>query len=255
MIVSAGLIIQNNRFHQASFINSANSLSGGLMQWQNNFTLYLGLKEENQVLLEENSRLLSQSVLAFTKYTKKEFVNNDTIYNQRYTYLNAEVINNSLFKRNNYLTLNKGYAQGIIPEMAVISSNGVVGMVKDVSENFCTVLSVLHKNSKISVKIEGQDFFGSLIWDGRDFKYGTLKEIPSHVVLNKGALVATSGFSALFPSAIPVGNIVDYEVLPGENVYTISIQFSEDYGNLSHVYVVKNLMRDEQMELEKRLLE
>ena len=253
-LVAAALIIQNNRFHQASFINSANSMTGGLMQWQSDLTGYMGLKKENEILLEENGRLHSQSILAFTKFTNKEFIHNDPIYNQRYTYLNAEVINNSIFKRNNYLTMNKGYAQGIAPEMGVISSNGVVGMVKDVSEYFCTVLSVLHKSSRISVKIEGQDYFGSLIWDGADFRYGTLTEIPSHVVLEKGVLVITSGFSAIFPAGIPIGTIVDYEVLPGENAYTIAIKFTEDYSNLAHVYVVRNLLREEQVNLENHLV-
>jgi len=254
-LISAGLIVQNNRFHKASFLNSANSLSGGILQWQSNLTGYLGLKEENETLLQENERLHSQSILAFTKYTKKEFIHNDTIYNQRYTYLNAEVINNSIFRRNNYLTLNKGYAQGVGPEMGVVSSNGVVGMVKDVSEYFCTVLSVLHKNSRTSARIKGQEYFGSLIWDGMDFKYGTLTEIPSHVILTKGSLITTSGYSAVFPDGIPIAKIVDYEVLPGDNSYTIRVKFTEDYSNLSHVYVIRNLLREEQVNLENKLEE
>jgi rod shape-determining protein MreC len=255
-LISAALIVRNNRFHQASYLNSANAMAGSLMQWQSDLTGYLGLKEENEILLEENERLHAQSILAFTKYTKKEFIHNDTVYNQRYTYLNAEVINNSVFKRNNYLTLNKGYAQGVAPEMGVISSNGVVGMVKDVSQYFSTVMSVLHKSSKISVKIQGQDYFGSLIWpDGVNFRQGTLTEIPSHVLLKKGMLVTTSGFSAVFPDGIPVGTIEGYEVLPGDNTYTITISFTEDYGNLSHVYVVRNLLREEQVNLEHQLEE
>ncbi|MBL4733986.1 MAG: rod shape-determining protein MreC [Flavobacteriales bacterium] len=252
-LVSATLVVQNNRFHKASFINSANSLTGGVLQWQTNFSGYIGLREENVILTEQNKRLLSQSILAFTKYTKKDFVHNDTIYKQRYTYLNAEVINNSIFNRNNYLTLNKGYSQGIEPEMGVISSNGVVGIVKDVSEYFCTVLSVLHKNSRISSRIEGKNYFGSLIWDGEDFKYGTLKEIPSHVILQEEATVTTSGYSAIFPDGVPIGTIVNYEVMPGDNSYTIKIKFTEDYGSLSNVYVVANLFKKEQVELENRL--
>ena len=223
------------------------------MEWQSNMSGYLGLKEHNEVLAAENGRLHTQSILAFTKYTKKEFVHNDTIYKQRYTYLNAQVINNSIYMRNNYLTLNRGYTHGVESEMAVISSNGVIGMVKDVSEYFCTVISVLHKKSKISARIEGQDYFGSLIWDTGDFKYGTLKEIPSHVVLRKGALITTSGYSAIFPNVIPIGSIVDYEVLPGDNAYTVKIKFAEDYSNLSHVYIVQNLLRKEQVELENVL--
>ncbi|MBL4752638.1 MAG: rod shape-determining protein MreC [Flavobacteriales bacterium] len=252
-IVSFGLVVQNNNFHNASFINSANSVTGGALQWQSNLSGYIGLREENAILAEENSRLHAQSITAFTKYTNRTFIHIDTIFNQRYTYLNAEVINNSVFKRNNYLTLNRGYAQGVAPEMGVISSNGVIGIVKDVSEYFCTVLSVLHKKSKTSARIAGKDYPGTLTWDGADFKYGTLTEIPSHVVLQKGALVTTSGYSAIYPDEVPIGTIVDYEVLPGDDSYTIRIKFSEDYSNLSHVYVVRNLLKEEQLELESKL--
>lgn len=251
-LVSVSLVVKNNKYHNASFINSANSMTGGLLQWQNNFSGYVGLKEDNLALAQENMRLHAQSVLSFAKYTKKEFVLNDTIYKQQYTFLNAQVINNSIYKRNNYLTLNKGAAQGIAPEMGVVASNGIIGIVKDVSDNFCTVLSVLHKNSSISARLEGKVYFGSLIWNGKDFKYGTLKEIPSHVILTKGIKVVSSGHSAIFPQGIPIGTIVDYEVVPGDNSYTIKIKFAEDYSDLAHVYVVSNLMRSEQVELESR---
>ena len=254
-LVSGSLIVQNNKFHNASFINSANRMTGGLLQWQDNLTNYVGLKEENLMLVQENKRLHSQSILAFTRYTKKNFVHNDTVYQQQYTFLNAQVINNSIFKRNNYLTLNKGWSQGVAPEMGVISSNGVIGIVKDVSEHFSTVLSVLHKKSSISARLDGKDYFGSLIWNGRDFKYGTLTEIPSHVVLSKGAKIVASGHSAIFPRGIPIGTIVEYEVVPGNNSYTVDIKFAEDYSDLSHVYVVSNLLKMEQVELEKRLIE
>jgi len=254
-MVSVSLIVQNNKFHNASFINSANTMIGGLFQWQNNITEYVGLEKENLRLAEENKRLHSEAILAFNRYTMKEFEFNDTIYKQKYTYLNAKVINNSVYKRNNFLTLNKGYAQGLAPEMGVISSNGVIGIVKDVSENFSTVLSVLHKSSSISARLDGKDYFGSLIWDGSDFKYGTLTEIPSHVILSKGSSVVSSGHSAMFPQGVPIGTIVDYEVIPGHNSYTIKIKFAEDYSSLSHVYVVSNLLRSEQVELEQKQLE
>lgn len=253
-LVAASLIVQNNKFHNASFINSANSLTGGILQWQNNFSGYMGLRDRNLILAQENERLHSQSILAFTKYTKKSFVHNDTIYKQQYTYLNAQVINNSIYRRNNYLTLNKGSSQGVESEMAVISSNGIIGIVKDVSEHFCTVMSVLHKSSSISARLAGKDYFGSLIWDGLDFKYGSLTEIPSHVILAKGAKVVSSGHSAMFPQGVPIGTIVDYEVIPGHNSYTINIKFAEDYSDLSHVYVVSNLMRSEQVKLEGKQL-
>jgi len=243
-------MVQNNSFHRASFINSSNFISANVFDTYDGIVGYFGLRRENAILSAANKKLLSQSVLSFAKYTNHEFTYKDTIYKQQFVFQNARVINNSVSKRNNYLTLNKGYIQGIDQEMGVISSLGVVGIVKDVSNHFCSVLSVLHKSSSISAKIEGRNYFGSLVWDGNDYKYGTLKEIPTHVNIKKGARILTSGYSVIFPEGIPVGKIVSYEVRPGDDTYTIKVKFSEDYGNLVHVYVVKNLLKEEQKDLE-----
>jgi len=109
---------------------------------------------------------------------------------------------------------------------------------------------VLHKNSSISAKIEDRDYFGSLVWDGDDYKYGILKEIPSHVNIKKGARILTSGYSSIFPAGISLGKISSYEVLSGDDTYTIRVKFSEDYGRLSHVYIIKNFLKEEQIDLE-----
>ena len=253
-LISFILVVQNNGFQRAGFVSSSNFIAANIYQKYNNITGYFGLQKTNEALAEENTRLHAQSVLSFSKYVNKEFVYNDTIFKQRYTYLNAGVINNSIYHRNNYLTLNKGIQQGVEPEMGVISSNGVVGIVKDVSDNFSTVLSILHKNSSISAKIAGKDYFGSLIWDGKDFKYGVLKDIPSHVKIKNGARILTSGYSAIFPEGVLIGIIDGFELIPGDNSYTITVKFSEDYSNLSLVYVVRNLLKNEQDSIETNVL-
>ena len=253
-LFSGILMVQNNNYHRASFINSSNFISASVFDMHDGIVGYFGLRRENEILSEENKKLLSQSVLSFAKYVNYDFTYKDTVYKQQFTFQNANVINNSISMRNNYLTLNKGYAQGIDREMGVISSSGVVGIVKDVSDNFCTVLSVLHKSSSISVKIEDRNYFGSLVWDGNDYQYGILKEIPTHVSIKRGLKVLTSGYSAIFPKGIIIGNISNYEVFPGDNSYTIMVKFSEDYGKLVNVYIVKNLLKEEQRVLESLAL-
>ena len=221
-------MVQNNTFHRASFINSSNFMSASVFNTYDGIIGYFGLRRENERLSAANKKLLSQSVLSFAKYTNYEFTYNDTVYKQQFVFQNARVINNSVNRRNNYLTLNKGYIQGVDQEMGVISSLGVVGIVKDVSNNFCPVLSVLHKSSSISARIEDRNYFGSLVWDGDDYKYGTLNEIPTHVNIKRGARILTSGYSAIFPEGIPVGKIVSYEVRPGDDTYTIRVKFLEN---------------------------
>ena len=250
-LIASFFIVQNNSFHKASFLNSSNIISASIYNSTNKISGYLGLRSTNEFLAVENAKLHSKSILSFTKLYTDKWSINDTIYEQEYTFLSAQVINNSIYKRNNYLTLNRGGKHGVKPDMAVISSNGIVGIVKDVSDNFSSVLSVLHKNARISAKIKKNEYFGSLVWDGSDFKSGTLLYIPNHVKISEGDAIVTSRYSAIFPEGIRIGSIIDFKINPGDNFYTISVKFSTDFSNLSYVYVVNNLMKEEQKTLEE----
>lgn len=249
-LASAFLVIQNNSFQRASFLNSSSFVAANLYDAFDYMTGYLGLRKENEALAADNERLYAQSILSYVQYVNEEFIYHDTIYQQRYSYLTARVINNSINRRNNYLTLNKGENQGIRREMGVISSLGVVGIVKDVSPNFSTVLCLLHADSRTSVRIKGKDYFGSLTWNGNDFTMGTVTEIPTHVKIKKGELIITSGFSAIFPEGLSVGSIEDINIVAGDNFYTLKIKYSTDFSNLANIYLISNLLKEEQAHLE-----
>ena len=167
-----------------------------------------------------------------------------------YTYVPSKVVNNSVNRRNNYLTISKGILQGIESEMGVISSEGIVGMVKDVSKNYASVMSILHKNSSISAMISENGYYGSVVWDGKDAKVVQLNDIPSHVQLKEGMLVETSGYSAMFPKGIKVGEIESFDIGSGDNFYSINVRLSTNLSNVSVVNVVNNLMKMEQVLLQ-----
>jgi rod shape-determining protein MreC len=176
----------------------------------------------------------------------------DTIRKQQYTFLTARVVNNSINRRNNYLTLNKGSLQGVQAEMGVICPDGIVGIVKDVSEHFSSVISVLHKDSRISTKIKKNGYIGSLMWEGYNAGYAILKDIPKHVKLAVGDTLVTSQFSAIFPEGIMVGVIDKFDSKPGD-FYLIDVKLSTDFDNLSYVYLVTNVLKEEQKKLEEPL--
>lgn len=246
------LVVQNNNFQKASFINSANQVSANVLKTSKNIEDYLYLKNENENLAKENAELRSHSLVSFSMLVNNQYIVNDTVYNQKYTYTSCKVVNNSINRRNNYLTLNKGTKQGIQHDMAVITSTGVVGVVKEVSANFCTVMSLLHSKSTISSKIKKNGFFGPLTWDGESFSYATLNDIPSHVQLLKGDTIVTSAYSLAFPENILIGTVERYERKSGESFFTVKIKLSTDFKKLSYVYVVNNLQKLEQEELEKK---
>lgn len=246
------LVVQNNYYQKASFINSSNVLSANILQTSTNVEQYFYLKNENENLAKENAELRSHILNSFDMTVNKEYTVNDTTYHQKYIYTSAKVVNISTNRRNNYLTLNKGYKQGIQNNMAVITSTGVVGQVKDVSENFCTVMSLLHGKTTINSKIKKDGSYGPLVWDGTDFQYATLNDIPTHVRLAKGDTIVTSAYSRTFPENILVGTVDSYEREAGKYFYTIKVKLSTDFKKLTYVYIVKNIHKDEQEELEKR---
>ena len=136
--------------------------------------------------------------------------------------------------------------------MGVISSRGIVGIVKDVSDNFSSVISVLHKDSKISAKIKKYGDVGSVLWNGYNYRRASLIDIPTHVPITRGDTIITSGFSSVFPEGIVIGKIIDHRIESGNTFYTITIEFSEDFNKLSYVYIIKNFFKNEQNDLEKK---
>ena len=247
------LVVRNNNFQHASVLNSANKVAANIQSVINSITEYINLKTENDALARENSALRSFIPDVYFLDSVQHRVENDSIYHQQYTFMTARVINNSINRRNNYLTLNKGTRHGVKPETGVVCSGGIVGIVKDVSENFCTVISFLHKDSRISARIKKNGYIGSMMWEGFDAGSGNLKEIARHVKVEKGDTVMTSSFSAIFPEGIMIGTVEEVDKNTSDNFYNIKVKLTTPFGSLSHVYIINNLMKDEQRQIESSL--
>jgi rod shape-determining protein MreC len=245
------LIVQNNKYQSASFLNSSNYVAGEVYSSVTSATQYLNLGVVNEQLANENAQYRNMMISSFVFYkdTSKTII--DTIRNQKYTFKQAKVINNSVNRQDNYITLNKGSLHGIKPDMAVITSNGIVGVVRAVSKNFSSVISVLNSNMRVSAKLRKSDYFGSLSWTGSDYRFATLSEVPTHVKIVKGDTIVTSGFSGIFPEDIPVGVVDKVELPEGSNFYEISVKLKTDFKNISYVYVVNNLLRKELTDIER----
>jgi rod shape-determining protein MreC len=242
--VSITLLIKNNSFQKAAVMGTSNKITGQIYEAYSNLSDYLILGETNRILAEENARLRRMDSASFydTGFSLVDI--NDTNSKQQYQYISAKIINNSVNRVNNYITLDKGSLQGILPEMAVISSNGVVGIVKDVSEHYSTVISLLHSSTKISSKILKNDYFGSTMWDGSSPEQAKLLDIPSHAPLSVGDSIVTSTYSGIFPRNIMIGTVSALGS-SGESFRDIHIKLSTNFQNLSYVYVVRNLHKAE----------
>ncbi|MBW6480048.1 MAG: rod shape-determining protein MreC [Bacteroidales bacterium] len=244
-VVAMMFIVQNNTYHRSFFINSSNFITGNIYRMQSGITQYFSLKSINEQLMEENTRLRSQIPGSYLSTDQNIFTFRDTLHQRQFLYLNARVINNSVRNRNNHMTLNKGRLHGIRPDMGVIGPNGVIGIVKDVSGNFSSVISLLHSDMQISAKIQKNNHLGTILWQGFDHTKATMLYIPPHVELEKGDTIITSGFSQIFPEGIAIGVIDEFEVRRGDNFYTIDVKLFTDFNKLEYVHVVQNIFLEE----------
>ena len=249
------LLVQNNKFQRAGFINSSNALAGNVYETWSGLTDYLNLKHANELLANENSQLRNKLKSATADYTTHPVQVTDSVFKQKYSFITSKVVNNSTNRKNNYLTLNRGSQQGVARGMAVMCGEGVVGIVKEVSNNFCAVMSVLHKDVNIpsSIKKYGENTI--VHWDGDDYHYGMMENIPSHLKIVKGDTIVTSAYSSIFPEGIMVGTVEEIMPIPGNTFNNVRVRFSTDYKKLSYVYIVNNILRDEQEGVEKQAMQ
>lgn len=254
-LMSFYLLVQNNNFHRSAFINSSSGMIGDTYEAMNDLNAYLSLKKVNQRISRENAALKNQTMGAFIKTFGTSTVIHDTSYLQKYVYYSAQVLNNSTNKASNYITLDRGELHGIEPGMGVFNKQGVVGVVKDVSAHFCTVMSLLHRDMSISSRIKKNEYFGAVAWTGKNAREAVLNDIPKHVQTAAGDSVVTSGFSSVFPRGIPIGVVTEVRDEVGNNFLEIDMELTTDFKQLNYVYVVKNLLRIEQQQLEQQTAE
>ncbi len=246
------LISKNRNFQSTHIINSSNAFSAETFQVISNTKEYLSLKEENTRLARENAGLLN--IIRSRSYELiqiSSLLKNDTLYKQKYIYTTAKVINNSTNLRSNYLTLNIGSAQGITHDMAIINSEGIVGVITNVSKNFSSALSILHKDVKVNCMLKKDGSYGPLSWEkDDDYTSATITDIPIHAKIKNGDTIVTSALSSIFPEGIPVGTVKNFERKSGDAFYTVKVNLSTGYKKLNHVYVIKNVFKGEQDSLE-----
>ena len=168
-------------------------------------------------------------------------------------YIAAKIINNSIHKRDNFITINKGEKHGISNGMGVICNDGVLGIVHSTSENYSLIISVLNKESAISICLKKQNNYGSLKWKGFNYKQANIEGIPNHVDLNIGDTIITNGYSTIFPAGIDIGNIVSHQENSESGNQDIKINLFTDFNNVKYAYIVSSNESLEQLKLENKI--
>lgn len=245
MGISLVMVFKYNRYQQAVSTQWTTEVGGELGSKLINMEEYLALKEVNVTLNKENAELRNQLSHQTPEMNIHQPYQSDSVFE----YIPAKVVSLTKFKQNNYLIINKGRKDGIEDEMGVISSNGVVGVVINVSENYATVMMSIHRRSVISARIQKNNQLVSLVWPGDDYRKGLVKDIPYHIRLNPGDTIITSGNSLLYPPDLKIGVISKQLVEEGGKLNNAEFIYLTDFKKLRYVYVVKNISKPEQQQL------
>lgn len=255
-VISLILIVNYNQFQRSQYLNSSNVIVGSIYKFSNSVSEYFKLKKINNNLAEENAELRNE---LYAQKRELEFIKQDSTFSIRqkqateknYTFIPAKVINVSVNKYKNHITLDKGSTDGIRSEMGVINESGVIGIVSSVSSHFSVVIPVLNPSSRISAKVENKSKTGSLIWDGKDVRRAILEEVPLYVPIAKGDKVITSGYSSIFPEGIQIGTVNSFRK-ENDSFYFIEVDLSPDFNSLSYVDIIDYKHAEEQKELEEK---
>lgn len=242
-------LVSRNNYHNTRVMFAFRGITQGAQIKLDNAKTFLNLRDINKNLAEENVAL-KNSIQKLVREENSSFSPvSDSVYRQQYIHKTAEVIENSINRQKNFFTINKGRRDGITPDMSVISPEGVAGVIVGCSEHYAIAMSVLNLDFKLSARLKSNGYFGSLNWDGRNYHYAVLNEIPQHVPINVGDTVETTGYSAIFPEGIMIGRVSEFEK-PGGDFYRIRIELSTDLKKLHFVDVIGNIRKKEQLDLE-----
>jgi rod shape-determining protein MreC len=255
-IMSLSFLFRFNKFHEAAFLNVSTEITGRINERYNNIEYYFQLKKTNESLVAENTRLRQLLKENYEAPDSNRRLIHDTIKVDsgtsilKYRILEAKVVGNSVSGPANYLTIHRGFDQGVRPNMGVTGPQGIVGSVINVSKNFATVQSVLHNQFRVVAKLKNSNETGTVSWDGENPRFVTMKNIPKSVKVEKGDTVLTPQISSLFPANLMVGTVA--EIIPDNtsNFYTLKLRTATNFSTIEYVYVIDNLQFDEQKKLE-----
>lgn len=242
--VAIWLIVSYNSPQGAVFFNSSNHIIGNFLETRENVTGYFTLGIANEGLAEKNAELLMR-LEKLTQSRDSAYIQLDSAFASEHEFRSAKVINNSIRFNQNHITLNKGRSHGIREGMGVFNEQGVIGRVKGVTNNYSSVISLLHTELLLSSKIKTSDVFGSTKWDGKNPNQAKLLYVPRHVRVAKGDTVVTSGYNAIFPEGINIGIVDEVGTGSETNYLDITINLSTDFSRLTYVYLVENVMQVE----------
>ena len=236
LLLSIIFLNQRSFYHQSFFSNISLTVSSRMSLFSQGIVNYFSLKKINQQLRLENEKL---KALELAYQHNKD--NKSAIFESfGFKITSARIIKNSYNKTRNFIIINKGEADGIKTDTGVISSDGIVGVINQTTENFSSILSLLHRDLKINASFKKNGAYGSLSWEGNHPKKMKLDDVSTLNPVSIGDTIVTGGMSNYFPYGIPLGAVSKIERPKFEGYYDIDIDLFSNLTQKEFVYVIKN---------------
>ncbi|HPQ56082.1 MAG TPA: rod shape-determining protein MreC [Bacteroidales bacterium] len=243
LVLQAGaivMIVNNSYFQQNAILNFIRARQIRWWEKQSSWVAFTNLKETNRQLALENNRLLNEVARLTDPLTGKSLQIKDSVaLKDSFSYLPARVIKNSVNRQHNFLVIDKGSQDGLEQDMGVISSRGIIGVVSHVSERYAMIISLLNTQQRFTAELKKSGTFGTLRWDGADYRRVFLSEIPQHIEISAGDTVVSSVFSLVFPPGIPIGFVKSGSLKRG-TFLELEVELFEDFKSLHYVNVVSH---------------
>lgn len=239
------LLFRFNNFQGSVYFSSANAVAGKVYEYNSSVTTFFNMSQSNKKLSERNL-ILEQQVRALTQYIATH--HGDSLAMEQcqkqalagFKLIPAKVIQSTINREDNLITIDKGKADGIHEDMGVACGTGIVGVVYMASDHYSIVLPVINVNSNISVMIRKRGYFGFLHWKGTPSDIAYVDDVPRHARFALGDYVVTNGYSSIFPPGIMVGKILHVFNSSDGLSYRVQLRLSTDFGKLRHVCVIDN---------------
>lgn len=253
-------MLRNSSTVQNFFVTKAlQGVTGKVWGCTESISRYFSLSKENKKLTEDIFELNRRISMLERQLESAKL---DSLSRKRlsmipdkFGFMPAPVVKNSLNKQHNYLILGKGSDDGVKPQTGVITNNGVIGIVDAVSRHYSYAISFLNAEFSVSARIGNDGAAGPMCWDGRHNDSAVLKEIPLQYKFEPGDTVYTSGYSSIFPPDIPLGVTGERKIVNGAT-YEVSVELFVDFSALRYVTLVTNkeLAEIESLEEGKKII-
>lgn len=250
--VSLVALFHAGGYQESAYLTTANAVVGGVYSFTSSVASYLDLQTVNRQLEADNEELRKRLDALERKLRDMGTDSADIcrIVQPEYEFVSAHVVNATLHRNNNLITIDKGEADGIRPEMGVVCSRGVVGVVYLTTAHYSVVIPLLNLSSKVSCRLRGSEHFGTMQWRRGAVDVSYVAGVPRHAKVKRGEIVETNGFSDIFPQGIPIGRVADFGDSADGMSYMLRVHLFTDFKTLRNVSVITNYSNPERRELE-----